>query len=81
MPRQKAVEILFEDAHLIVVNKPAGVLSIPGRDPEEDSVLEQLRQKFDQLYIVHRLDRDTSGVLMFAKPPCYLVQPCKVCYV
>jgi len=49
------------------VNKPAGLLSIPGRDIEEDSALRQLQQKGKELLIVHRLDRDTSGILTFAK--------------
>lgn len=69
MSRQKAVEILFEDDLLLVLNKPAGLLSIPGRDPDEDSVLRQIGGLYDHLFIVHRLDRDTSGILLFAKDP------------
>jgi 23S rRNA pseudouridine955/2504/2580 synthase/23S rRNA pseudouridine1911/1915/1917 synthase len=67
MPRLKALEILYEDAHLIAVNKPSGLLSIPGREIDENSVLRQLQQRHAELFIVHRLDRDTSGVLIFAK--------------
>lgn len=67
MVRLRAVEVLFEDACLLVVNKPAGLLSIPGRDIEEPSVIRLTEFRDRNLYVVHRLDRDTSGVLLFAK--------------
>ena len=49
----------------IVVNKPAGLLSVPGRTGEE-SVESLLRQQYGQVYMVHRLDQDTSGLLVVA---------------
>ncbi len=63
-----AVPILFEGGGLLVVDKPAGVPVIPGRSAEGPPPLQQqlesqLRQK---LWVVHRLDRDTSGILLFA---------------
>lgn len=67
MAKLRTHEILYEDAFLIVVNKPAGLISIPGRNPEEPSLVQQLRQLEANLFVVHRLDRDTSGVLIFAK--------------
>lgn len=69
MPRHKhkGVEILFEDQDLLVVNKPAGLLSIPGRDLDEPSVARMLQQRYPTLHIVHRLDRDTTGILVFTK--------------
>jgi 23S rRNA pseudouridine955/2504/2580 synthase/23S rRNA pseudouridine1911/1915/1917 synthase len=67
MAKLRTPEILYEDAFLIVVNKPASLLSIPGRNPEEPSLVQQLRQHDANLFVVHRLDRDTSGVLIFAK--------------
>lgn len=69
MPRQKqkGVEILYEDQDLLVVNKPAGLLSIPGRDLDEPSVVRMLQQRYPTLHIVHRLDRDTTGILVFTK--------------
>jgi len=56
-------EILFEDDYLMVVNKPAGLLSVPGKN-EEPSVESLLHAK-----PVHRLDQDTSGLLVLAKSP------------
>lgn len=56
-------EILFEDDYLMVVNKPAGLLSVPGK-PDEPSAESLLHAK-----PVHRLDQDTSGLLVLAKTP------------
>ena len=70
-----AVEILFDDADYVAVNKPARLATIPGR-AETDSVLEMLARQLGlpangtvdpRLRVVHRLDKDTSGVLLFAK--------------
>ncbi|RYD58752.1 MAG: RluA family pseudouridine synthase [Sphingobacteriales bacterium] len=63
------LDILYEDNDLIIVNKPAGVLVIPDRFnsdlPSLNKLLEaKLKQ---QIWVVHRLDRDTSGVICFAK--------------
>lgn len=62
-------DILFEDAHLLVIDKPAGV-AVHGGSGVSYGVIEQLRAARPQakfLELVHRLDRDTSGVLMLAK--------------
>lgn len=60
--------VLFEDATILVVNKPAGVLTVPDRhDPAKLNVTAYLRGRFGNVLIVHRLDRDTSGVLVFAR--------------
>jgi len=62
-------EILLEDNHLLVINKPAGV-AVHGGSGVSYGVIEQLRASRPQakfLELVHRLDRDTSGVLMLAK--------------
>jgi 23S rRNA pseudouridine955/2504/2580 synthase/23S rRNA pseudouridine1911/1915/1917 synthase len=68
MSRQKAVEILYEDSDMLIVNKPPGLLSIPGRNVTEDSVIEYLKRSHDpELYVVHRLDKDTSGLLLLAR--------------
>lgn len=58
--------ILHQDQHLVVVNKPSGWLSIPDRN-QQFSVLGWLRRQFDAIYTVHRIDRETSGILIFAK--------------
>jgi len=69
-PHRYRINIIFEDDAIFIVNKPAGVLSIPDR--YNDSLLNvyhYLQQKMPtgKVYIVHRLDRDTSGVMVFAK--------------
>ncbi|HKK75671.1 MAG TPA: RluA family pseudouridine synthase [Saprospiraceae bacterium] len=63
----KKLEILYQDKYLIVVNKPADVLSIPDRFvPEKPNLLDILRKEFGQVWVVHRLDKATSGVICFA---------------
>jgi tRNA pseudouridine32 synthase/23S rRNA pseudouridine746 synthase len=59
--------ILLEDAHLLAVDKPAGRLVIPGRGTDETSLREELQTSHGRLWVVHRLDRGTSGVLLFAR--------------
>ena len=63
------LEILFEDDDLIVVNKPSGLLVIPDRfNSELPSLNKVLEAKLNQrMWVAHRLDRDTSGVICFAK--------------
>ncbi len=63
-------EILFENEDFIAVNKPEGLSSIPERQPGQrnESLYEMLcAQRGEQLYIVHRIDKDTSGVIVFAR--------------
>ena len=62
--------VVFEDAWLIVVDKPAGLLSVPGRHAKlRDSVIQRLGRRFAEPLVVHRLDLDTSGLLLVAKDP------------
>ncbi len=63
------LEIIYEDEWLIAVNKPSGLLSVPGRySHNQDSVITRLRYLYNQEIIaVHRLDQDTSGILLIAK--------------
>jgi 23S rRNA pseudouridine955/2504/2580 synthase/23S rRNA pseudouridine1911/1915/1917 synthase len=60
-------EILFENESFVVVNKPPGLLSIPGRDASEISVKTLLSRQYGQIFTVHRIDRDTSGLILFAR--------------
>ena len=60
-------ETIFENQDFIVLNKPAGLLSIPDRAQSADSLKDILQRKFGQIFTVHRLDRDTSGLIVFAK--------------
>jgi 23S rRNA pseudouridine955/2504/2580 synthase/23S rRNA pseudouridine1911/1915/1917 synthase len=59
--------IIFENDDFIVVNKPAGLLSIPDREGKEVSLKKLLEEKYGSIYTVHRLDRQTSGLIVFAK--------------
>lgn len=62
--------ILHEDAQLLVVDKPAGLLSVPGKGADlADCLLSRLKEVFPDVLLVHRLDRDTSGVMVFALTP------------
>lgn len=60
-------EVIFENDVLIAINKPAGLLSIPDREGKEISLKQLLIEKYGQIYTVHRLDKPTSGVIVFAK--------------
>jgi tRNA pseudouridine32 synthase/23S rRNA pseudouridine746 synthase len=61
------VGVLLEDDHLLAVDKPAGRLVIPGRGAGEQSLREELEAIHGRLWVVHRLDRGTTGVLLFAR--------------
>ncbi|WP_126244811.1 RluA family pseudouridine synthase [Chitinophaga rhizosphaerae] len=60
--------IIFENDDFVAVSKPSGLLTIPDRhDNELASLSGLLKKKYGQIFIVHRLDRDTSGLVIFAK--------------
>lgn len=69
MPDNTNLEILFSDAYLVVVNKPGGLLSVPGRTIEkQDSVSSRLQQHFPNMIrqpAVHRLDMYTTGLMVY----------------
>lgn len=68
MPPQEPLHILYEDADLVIINKPSGLLSVPGRLPEHhDSAYLRVVEQYPEAKITHRLDMATSGILMFAK--------------
>src|SRR6186713_26660 len=60
-------EIIFENDQFVAINKPAGLLSIPDREGKDSSLKSWLKEKYGNIFTVHRLDRDTSGVIVFAK--------------
>jgi 23S rRNA pseudouridine1911/1915/1917 synthase len=60
-------DIIFENDLLVAVNKPAGLLSIPDREGKEISLKQMLLAKYGEIFTVHRLDKATSGVIVFAK--------------
>lgn len=68
MPPQGPLSIVYEDEDLLVIEKPAGLLSVPGRLAEHhDSAYYRVLEKCPNAKITHRLDMATSGILMFAK--------------
>ena len=67
MIRPGSVPVLLEDEHLLAVDKPAGRLVIPGRRGDEPSLVEELVAIHGRLWVVHRLDRGTTGVILFAR--------------
>ncbi len=68
MPADAPPAILFQDEHLLAVDKPPGRLVIPGRGGEDGPALrEELEARCGRIWVVHRLDRGTSGVLVFAR--------------
>lgn len=59
--------IIFENDELVAINKPTGLLTIPDREQSEKSLKEMLIEKYGSIFTVHRLDKDTSGLVIFAK--------------
>jgi 23S rRNA pseudouridine955/2504/2580 synthase/23S rRNA pseudouridine1911/1915/1917 synthase len=59
--------ILEEDENLVAINKPSGLLTIPDREGKEISLKQILKNKYEEIFTVHRLDKDTSGIVVFAK--------------
>jgi len=59
--------IVFENDDFIALNKPSGLLSIPDRKGIEISLKVLLKEKYDEIFTVHRLDKETSGLIVFAK--------------
>lgn len=67
MRERQELKIVFEDDWLVVVEKPSGMLCVATDKGREITAHSMLREEFGRIFIVHRLDRDTSGLLVFAK--------------
>jgi tRNA pseudouridine32 synthase/23S rRNA pseudouridine746 synthase len=63
--KEKEIEIVYQDEHILVINKPPGLLSVPGKSIK-DSVQSRLKILFPTSTIVHRLDQETSGLMVLA---------------
>jgi len=64
------LQVVHEDAHLLVLHKPSGLLTIPGQSPtQQDCLITRARQRWPDALIVHRLDQATSGLLILARGP------------
>lgn len=67
-PMNNSPEVIYADAELMVVIKPTGLLSVPGRgEDKQDCLIARLQTEWPGARIVHRLDRDTSGLLVVAR--------------
>jgi len=65
-PPNDPLNILYEDSDVLAVDKPAGLLSVPGKTEDlADCLLARVQVAFPDALLVHRLDRDTSGVMVF----------------
>ena len=66
-PPHTSLDILYEDEFLLIVNKPGGLLSVPGRGAEkQDCLITRIQKKYPSALIVHRLDMSTSGLMIIA---------------
>ena len=67
-PRGTDLDILCQDESLLVVNKPAGLLAVPGRGADKaDSLISRVHERFSDALVVHRLDMATSGLMLLAR--------------
>ncbi len=73
MKKNEKIDILYEDKYIIIVNKPPHMLSISTDKHEQNTLYKQISEyvkkqhKSNKIFIVHRLDKDTSGIMIFAK--------------
>ena len=67
-PEHIQLDILYQDNNLIALNKPSGLLSVPGRgEDKQDCMLSRLQIEFPEALVIHRLDMPTSGIILFAR--------------
>ena len=67
-PKHASLDILYIDEFLLVVNKPSGLLSVPGRGHDkQDCLISRVQEKYINALIVHRLDMSTSGIMVLAR--------------
>ena len=65
-----SMDILYSDADILVVNKPAGLATVPGSwEAGSTSLLQALEVEYGRLWVIHRLDKVTSGLVVFARNP------------
>ena len=62
------LEMVYQDQAILAVNKPTGLLTVPGRGPDkQDCLYHRMLEQFPEALMVHRLDMDTSGLVLFAR--------------
>lgn len=68
MKKNTPIEVIYADDHIVIANKPAGIAVIPERlNTERATVQRILEQQFGKLFVVHRIDKPTSGIICFAR--------------
>lgn len=73
MKRKNKLDIIYQDKYIIVINKPSGILTVSTEKEKEHTLYHQVylyekqKHKSNKIFIVHRLDKDTSGLVIFAK--------------
>jgi len=61
------MDIIYKDEHILVINKPAGLSVLPeGWEPDAPYLVKMLEEEYQKVWVIHRLDKSTSGVLVFA---------------
>jgi len=69
-PPSDPLDVIHSDHEILIVNKPSGLLSVPGKGPHlADCLIARVQAAFPTALLIHRLDRDTSGVMVFALTP------------
>jgi len=66
VPQPIEIVIIYQDKDLVVINKPAGIVMHPAGKLKSDTLANALKYKFKEFYLVHRLDKDTSGLVLVA---------------
>lgn len=67
-PPMAPVPVVHADRHIVIADKPAGLLSVPGRGPDKaDCLVARLQEQFPDVLSVHRLDMETSGLMVLAR--------------
>ena len=67
-PIQPELDILYQDDHLLAVNKPSGLLTVPGKGPDkQDCLISRVQGWFPNARVIHRLDMATSGLVLIAR--------------
>jgi len=61
------IKILYEDSNILAIDKPSGILVHPDQTNKTETILDLFQKKYKKAEVVHRLDRDTSGVMLLAK--------------
>lgn len=73
MQKKEKLDIVYEDKELIIINKPAGLLTVSTEKEKEKTLYHRVseylkkKNKNNKVFVVHRLDKDTSGIIIFAK--------------